>query len=75
MNTFYRVYERNESNNQIISHLNNTMSYLIKGISFNEDLIFMMLKTQINEQVKLEANLLHEKNRLKEELNRKKEVD
>ena len=51
------------------------MSYLIKGISFNEDLIFMMLKTQINEQVKLEANLLHEKNRLKEELNRKKEVD
>lgn len=55
MNTFYRTYGENESNNQTIVNLNNTMAFLIKGISYTEDMIFMMQKSQINEQIQLES--------------------
>lgn len=35
LNTFYRTYEENEKNNEKIVSFNGTISYLIKGISFN----------------------------------------
>lgn len=68
MNTFYRAYAQNQENNETISNLNNTMTFLIKGISYNEDMIFLMQKSQINEQIQLESELLTERNRMKEEL-------
>lgn len=53
MNTFYKTYDKNEENNKIVKNLNSTLGFLIKGISYNEDKIFLMQKTQINEQVQL----------------------
>lgn len=37
-------------------------------------MIFLMQKTQINEQVQLQGELLAQKNKLKEETTKKKEV-
>lgn len=52
--------------------MNNTLAFLIKGISYNEDMIFLMQKNQINEQVNFENELLTEKNKLKDETVKRK---
>lgn len=53
MNTFYQTYEQNQKNSEAITNLNGAMSFMIKGISYSEDMLFLMQKSQINEQVQL----------------------
>lgn len=48
---------------------------MIKTISYNEELLFKVQKLNINHQVQLEGELLSEKNKLKEENQKMRELD
>ena len=48
---------------------------LTKTISYNEELLFKVQKMNINHQVQLEGELLSEKNTLKEETQRMKDLE
>ena len=75
LNTFYSSYQESENNHAKIDALNSTMAYLIRGISMDEEKILQVQKAQINEQLQLEGELMAQKNRIKEEATKKREVD
>ncbi len=74
LNTFYKRYEENAEYESRAGKTVDNIRALIKTISYNEELLFKVQKLNINHQVQLEGELLSEKNKLKEETQKAKEL-
>lgn len=75
LNTFYKRYEENADFEKRAYRLSEGIRQLIKSISCNEENLFKVQKLNINHQVQLEGELFSEKNKLKEEIQRSKELE
>jgi hypothetical protein len=75
LNTFYKRYEENAEYEGRAGRTVDSIRALIKTISYNEELLFKVQKLNINHQVQLEGELLSEKNKLKEETQKAKELE
>ena len=75
LNTFYKRYEENQDYELRAGKLGEGIRTMIRSISYNEEMLFKGQKANINHQVQLEGELLGEKGKLKEEVQRNNELD
>ena len=75
LNTFYKTYDEYEKTSKKITEINESLAYLVKQISYAEEMLVVNQKLKIFDEIKLEGELLNERGKLKEILGRRKRIE